>query len=114
MTLEHKILGQITVNSQSTIYTVPVNTESIVSNIFISNTSTTTDTYSFAVVPDGETLSDIHYIRKNVDITAKDFYQIDTKITLSAGDSLVALSGGADKLNITVFGVEKSWHLEQF
>jgi len=79
-----------------------------VSSIFISNTSTTTDTYNFAVVPSGETLSDIHYIRKNTDIVAKDFHNIDTKITMSAGDSLVAISGGSDKLNITVFGVEKS------
>ena len=91
-----------------TIYTVPSSTEAIVSSIFISNTSTTTDTYNFAVVPSGETLSDIHYIRKNTDIVAKDFHNIDTKITMSAGDSLVALSGAADKLNINVFGVEKS------
>lgn len=89
------------------VYTVPSNTQALVSSIFISNTATTTDTYNFAIVPSGETLSDIHQIRKNTDITAKDFHNIETKITMSAGDSLVALSGGSDKLNITVFGVEK-------
>ena len=90
-----------------TIYTVPSNKEAVISSIFISNTSETSDTYNFAVVPDGETLSDIHNIRKNVVIAGKDFHQIETKITLSAGDSLVALSAATDKLNITAFGVEK-------
>lgn len=94
--------------NHQTIYTVPANTETMVSSIFISNNSNTTGTYNFAVVPDGETVSDIHYIRKNAEITGKDFHQIDTKLTLSSGDSLVALSSGAIKLNITATGVEKS------
>ena len=98
----------VSYTATQTVYTVPPNTETLVSSIFISNTSATTDTYNFAVVPSGETLSDIHQIRKNTNITAKDFHNIETKITMSAGDSLVALSGGSDKLNITVFGVEKS------
>jgi hypothetical protein len=90
-----------------TIYTVPENKEAIVSGIFISNTAETSDTYNFAVVPAGETLSDVHQIRKNTVIDGNDFNQIETKITLSDGDSLVALSTAVDKLNITIFGVEK-------
>lgn len=90
-----------------TIYTVPSNTETIVTSIFISNTSNSTETYDFAVVPDGETLSDIHYIRKSVELPANDFNNIETKLTLSAGDQIVAKSL-YNNIQINIFGVEKS------
>lgn len=90
-----------------TIYTVPENTETLISSIFISNTSASSDTYDFAVVPSGETLSDIHYIRKSVELPANDFHNIETKLTLSAGDQIVAKSL-YNNIQVNIFGVEKS------
>ena len=90
-----------------TIYTVPSNTETIVTSIFVSNTSASSDNYDFAVVPNGETLSDIHYIRKSVELPANDFHNIETKLTLSAGDQIVAQSL-FNNIQVNVFGVEKS------
>lgn len=86
-------------------YTVPTGKESVVSSMYIANTSTSSATYSIAIVPSGETLSDVHYIRKNTPISAQDFAVIDTKVTLSAGDSIV--TSGTATMAVNIFGVEK-------
>ena len=87
-------------------YTVPATKEAITSSIYIANNSSTSQTYSVAVVPDGETLSSIHYIRKDVTIDANDFHDITNKITLSAGDQVIT-DGSSTDVSINVFGVEK-------
>lgn len=97
----------ISTNESKTVYTVPSNTEAIVSSIFISNTSASSETYDLAVVPNGETLSDVHYIRKSVELLANDFHTVETKLTLSAGDQIVAKSL-YNNIQINIFGVEKS------
>jgi hypothetical protein len=40
-------------------------------------------------------------------VSPKDFENISTKITMSAGDSLVIFPSTADTVSVTAFGVEK-------
>lgn len=98
--------GEKEVTGPANQYTVPSTKEAIISSIYIANNAASSQTYSVAVVPDGETLSSIHYIRKNVTIAANDFQTIDTKITLSAGDQIIT-EGSSTDVSINVFGVEK-------
>ena len=99
-------IGQLDFPSATTIYTVPESKQTIVSSAFIANNSESSQTYSVAVVPDGETLSSTHYIRKDVTIDANDFNTIETKITLSEGDQIITESSSEDVV-INIFGVEK-------
>lgn len=86
-------------------YTVPAGKTAVISSIFISNNDSVARQYSIAVVPDGETESDVHYLRKFVDIAANDFHLISTKITMSEGDSLRIFSKH-DTVSANVFGAE--------
>ena len=92
--------------SPLTQYTVPANTESIISSIYVANNSASSQTYSVAVVPNNQTLSNVHYIRKDVSIGGNDFNTIETKITLSAGD-MVITEGSSTDVSINIFGMEK-------
>jgi hypothetical protein len=87
-------------------YIVPESKQAITSSIFVANNSVSSQTYSVAIVPFGETLSALHYIRKNVSIDANDFNTIETKITLSEGDQIITESSSTDVV-INIFGVEK-------
>jgi hypothetical protein len=90
-----------------TIYTVPEEKQTTVTSIFVANHDDTDSTYDLAVIPAGEELSLKHHIRWDMAVGAKDFENISTKITMSAGDKLVIFPSTVDTVSITAFGVEK-------
>ena len=90
-----------------TFYTVPEGKQTTVTSVFVANHNDTTTTYDFAVVPAGEELSLKHHLRWDMEIAAKDFENISTKITMSAGDKLVIFPSTVDTVSVTAFGVEK-------
>ena len=90
-----------------TFYTVPAGKQTAVTSVFVANHNDTATTYDFAVVPAGEELSLKHHIRWDMEIAANDFENISTKITMSAGDSLVIFPSTVDTVSVTAFGVEK-------
>jgi hypothetical protein len=90
-----------------TVYTVPENKQTTVTSIFVANHNETETTYDLAVVPAGEELSLKHHLRWDMAIAAKDFEEISTKITMSAGDKIVIFPSTIDTVSITAFGVEK-------
>jgi len=92
--------------SENNQYTVPSTKEAIISSIYIANNETTSQTYSVAVVPNGETLSNIHYIRKDISIDGNDFHTIGTKITLAEGDQIIT-EGTSLNVSVNIFGLEK-------
>ena len=89
------------------IYTVPEGKQTTVTSIFVANHDQTDSTYDLAIVPAGEGLSLKHHIRWDMAVPAKDFENISTKITMSAGDKLVIFPSTVDTVSITAFGVEK-------
>ena len=91
----------------ATVYTVPTGKQTTVTSIFVANHDDTDSSYDLAVVPAGEELSLKHHIRWDMAVAAKDFENISTKITMSAGDKLVIFPSTVDTVSITAFGVEK-------
>jgi hypothetical protein len=89
------------------IYTVPAGKQTTVTSVFVANHNNTETTYDFAVVPAGEELSLKHHLRWDMPIAANDFENINTKITMSAGDKLVIFPSTVDTVSVTAFGVEK-------
>jgi hypothetical protein len=98
--------GEKTVLSENNQYTVPSTKQAIISSIYVANNEATSQTYSVAVVPNGETLSNIHYIRKDISIDGNDFHTIDTKITLAEGDQIIT-EGTSTNVSVNIFGLEK-------
>ena len=90
-----------------TIYTVPEGKQTTVTSVYVANHDESESTYDFAVVPAGEELSLKHHIRWDMPVAGKDFEVINTKITMSAGDSLVIFPSTVDTVSVTAFGVEK-------
>ncbi len=91
-----------------TVYTVPAATQVVITSIFVSNHDVIDRTYDLAVVPSSESLSVKHHIRWDHPILAHDFDLISSKLSLSSGDSVVILPSAADKIGITIFGLELS------
>jgi hypothetical protein len=91
----------------TTVYTVPQGKQTTVTSIFVANHDNSESTYDLAVVPEEEELSLKHHLRWDMAVAAKDFENISTKITMSAGDRLVIFPSTADTVSITAFGVEK-------
>lgn len=131
MTTEYKILGQAYIGLTSyeipgegnyyggggepgveesllpvIVYTVPPNTQAIITSIFIVNHDTFSRTYDLAVVPSGETLGIKHHIKWDHPLAAYDFDMVSSKLSLFAGTKLVVLPSSADKIGVTIFGLE--------
>ena len=62
MAITYRVLGQINpaANTQTTIYTVPAATSTIVSTVSICNTNSLATTFSLAVQPQGAALARQH------------------------------------------------------
>lgn len=91
-----------------TVYTVPAGKQAIVTSIFVVNHDSIARTYDLAVVPSGETLAVKHHIRWDYPIPATDFDVLSSKLPMSAGDKLVVMPSTADKIGVTIFGLELS------
>jgi hypothetical protein len=88
----------------TTIYTTPVDTQTLISTISVTNTTDVDGTFFIAAVKNGESLSKKHYIAWGPGILARDNINITAGITLGAGDTIVAF-GSAD-VAISLFGGE--------
>ncbi|MBB5325206.1 hypothetical protein HNQ34_002306 [Anoxybacillus tepidamans] len=82
----------------TTVYTVPVNTTTIVKSIVICNTSATDTTASIVISTAG--------IVYNMPIKGKDTVIIDMSLVMYANDTIQVQQGIANNLNITISGVE--------
>jgi hypothetical protein len=89
------------------LYTVPANTETIITSIFVCNRDLIERTYDLAIVPAGEELALKHHIRWDVPVPANDFDLNDAKLTLSSGDRIYVFPSTVEKIGFTAFGVEK-------
>ena len=109
MAKAYKILGQAAPNAttDTDIYTVPANTEVVVSSIVIANRTTTDATYRIAARPDGATLANDHYVAYDITVGASDSTILNLGLTMDAGDVLTVQGSSAD-LTFSVFGSEIS------
>lgn len=93
--------------ASSTLYTVPVATQAVVSTITVTNRGTTARTYRIAIRPAAATLANQHYIAYDVAIGVNDTTPLTLGVTLGATDVVSVYASSAD-LSFGIFGSEIS------
>ena len=75
-----------TAQTLTTLYTVPVLTQTVTSNIHVCNFGNTSASVRIAVRPNGATISNEHYLFYGLMVSAFDTIQLGDGITMDAGD----------------------------
>lgn len=107
-TMRYKILGQSCPGNTAnvTLYTVPTNTNTIISTLSVCNLSVNNKTYNVAAIPAGETIARKHMIASNGAVAAYDSIALTIGMTLGANDTIVVASQDANNIAFTIFGTE--------
>lgn len=110
MPTAYKVLGQVypSAATATTLYTVPSATSAVASTIVACNqTSGAADTFSIAIRPAGATLTDKHYLYKDISLGAGTTFTGTFGITLATTDVVTVVSAnGTTSFNL--FGSEIS------
>ncbi len=104
-----KILGQSnpTAATLTDLYTVPADTNTVVSTIAVANRSSTSTTYRISFAVAGAADSDEQYTHYDIDIAGNDSQTITIGATLETTDKIRVLATLAT-LSFTAFGTEIS------
>lgn len=107
MATSYKVLGQSAplATTATTLYTCPAATETVISTISVCNRGASNGTFRIAVRPNGETLSNRHYVAFDSTIAARDTIFITIGATLDASDILEVYASTAD-FSFNAFGSE--------
>jgi hypothetical protein len=108
MPTNYKVLGQAATaaTTDTTLYTAPAGTQTVVSTIVIANrSSSTAATYRIAVRPAGATLANQHYLVFDSGISTSDSISLTLGITLAATDVITVYASTAN-LTFSLFGSE--------
>jgi hypothetical protein len=84
----YKVLGQVNPahHTLATAYTVPSDTETVISTITVANLGPATATYRIAVRPNGASLANEHYIVYDSSVAPQSTDTLTIGITLDATD----------------------------
>ena len=109
MATSYKVLGQSNpaASTNTTLYTVPASTQTVVSTITICNLAASTAIFNIAVRPAGATLSNVHYIAYQVTLGASDTTALSLGLTLSATD-VITVNASTTSVSFAAFGSEIS------
>jgi hypothetical protein len=107
MATTYKVLGQLapSATTNTTLYTVPSATETIVSTFVVANRGTTAANFRIAIRPNGGALSNDHYIAFDVAVAAFDSTTMTIGATLDATDVITVYASNAN-LTFSAFGSE--------
>jgi len=107
MPTTYKVLAQSapSATTNTDIYTVPANTQAVVSTIVVANRAATAATYRIAVRLNGATLANQHYIAYDVTVGASDSTTITIGITLDPAE-IITVYGSTANLSFNIFGAE--------
>lgn len=110
MATNYKVLGQaaLTAETNTDVYTVPAATEAVISTIVVANRDASLNTFRLAVRPNGDAISNEHYIAYDITISANDSTTLTLGVTLDAADVITAYGGASSALSIGIFGSEIS------
>ena len=109
MGIQEKTLGQSTVlsASNSTIYTVPASTTTLLKTIWICNTTTSDVTLELWNVPNGDSATDGNKLMDLRTIPASDFVVVHTYLPMeTAGDTIQAKGSTNVALTVNLYGAE--------
>lgn len=103
----YKVLAQSapSATTNTTLYTVPASTQTVISTMTIANRASSQGTYRIAVRPAAATLANQHYIAYDVPIQANDTTALTLGITLNATDVITIYASSAD-FSFGLFGSE--------
>lgn len=103
----YKVLAQSapSATTNTTLYTVPAATATVISTITICNRASSQGTYRIAIRPGGASLANTHYIAFDVPIQANDTTALTLGITLAATDVVTVYASSAD-FTFGLFGSE--------
>ena len=106
MATTYKVLGQSNpaAASDTTLYTVPASTETVVSTITVANLGTS-GTFRIAVRPAGATIANQHYIAYDVSVNANDSITFTIGVTLQATD-VITVRASNTSFAFQAFGSE--------
>lgn len=106
MATAYKVLGQSNPSAatDSTLYTVPAATETVVSTITVANLGTS-GTYRIAIRPDGAAIANQHYIAFDAALNANDSITWTLGITLNASD-VITVRASNTSFAFSAFGSE--------
>lgn len=109
MATTYKILGQTgdDAGTSQTLYTVPADTQAVISTITVAEVNGSATTFKINVVPSGGTAGIRNTIAENVALAANDTNTLTLGLTLGAGDSIVVESAAFDTC-FQAFGSEIS------
>jgi glucose-6-phosphate dehydrogenase assembly protein OpcA len=107
MATTYKVLGQVapSATTATTLYTVPADTQAVVSTVVVANRGAVSALYRIAIRPAGATLANQHYIAYDVMVPAADSTTLTLGLTLAASDVITIYSSTADT-TFNVFGSE--------
>lgn len=106
-TATYKVLGQTAPNAttETTLYTVPASTETIISTIMVANRAATSATFRINVSVNGAATSNKEYLAYDVTINGNSFIALTLGITVDATDVIRVYASSAN-LSFTAFGSE--------
>ena len=108
--------GELGVTSFANVYTVPTGAmatfgsrdiyTAVVSSLVLCNRHSGTVSYNVRVVPSADTAADRHIIFNARDLTTNATDVVSLGMGLVAGDEIDMFASVADKISVTVFGIE--------
>lgn len=107
MSILYKVLGQAnpTATTATTLYTVPVSMNTVVSSVVVTNLSASQVNYRVAVRPGGESLANTHYVAYDATCPASDAVILSLGLTMAAND-VITVYASTDAVNFSAFGSE--------
>jgi glucose-6-phosphate dehydrogenase assembly protein OpcA len=109
MPTNYKVLGQSNpaATTATTLYTVPLATQTVVSTIVVANLASSSTVFRIAIRVNGATLANSQYLAYDVTVGASDSTSLTLGITLGAADVITVYAATAN-VTFTAFGSEIS------
>lgn len=109
MAKTYKILGQTApgATTDTTLYTCPAATQTVISSITVCNRGTAAATYRIAARPNGTVLSNQHYVVFDAAIPANSTDTLTIGMTIAAADVITVYASSAN-FSFSAFGSEIS------
>jgi hypothetical protein len=107
MATTYKVLGQSnpSATTNTTLYTCPASTQTVISTITICNQAGTSGTYRIAIRPNGATISAEHYIVYDASVPANSTTAYTLGMTIDASDVVTVYASSAN-ISFNAFGSE--------
>jgi hypothetical protein len=108
MTTNYKVLGQVgNASTETTLYTVPANTQTVCSTICVCNRSAVGATFSIRINVGGEANNDMQMVCSNVAMDGSDTLFLTFGATLDSTD-VVKVTSSTSTVTFQLFGSEIS------